>query len=262
MRIQKNEIGIDKVYTKLLKLYSIAYIKRYITYYIDLKLEGEFNSDGVKIDLELNFENNEDNQPNEVRLVKIYMLKILNQKGKDIDQYPLDSKYLGFLKGFIDNYKEDKQNENGNDNKQKDYCIFNLRQKYLNLNLNIDKQIEEVKNNEQNLNNLIDNFYSLLSNQFMPKYLIEKKDFKIDENNIKIWKKIDESNKNISPELKLFYDNLLSTGFYFKLKSKLPADYEFNDEKIHIILFILKFVLISIINSKKNLFSSLLITIN
>ena len=214
----------------------------------------------MKTDRDLNFENNEDNQPNEIKLVKIYMLKLINYKGLDIYQYPLEEKSLDFLKGFIENYIEDKQNgdqnEAENNKKQKDDCIFNLRQGYLDLKM--DKQIDHVKNGEQDFNNLIENFYSLIANQYIPNYLTEQNEIKIDEDNIRVWKNIQESNFEISPEIKLFFENLLSKDFYNKLKSKLPDNYEFRDEKLNIILFILKFVLISIKNNKNNFYSSLL----
>ena len=260
IKIQNKEISQDQVFINLLKLYSIAYIKRYTTHYINLKLRGEYNTDGLKTDRDLNFENNEDNQPNEIKLVKIYMLKLINYKGLDIYQYPLEEKSLDFLKGFIENYIEDKQNgdqnEAENNKKQKDDCIFNLRQGFLDLKM--DKQIDHVKNGEQHFNNLIENFYSLIANQYIPNYLTEQNEIKVDEDNIRVWKNIQESNFDISPEIKLFFENLLSIDFYNKLKLKLPENYEFRDEKLNIILFILKFVLISIKNNKNNFYSSLL----
>jgi hypothetical protein len=86
------------------------------------------------------------------------MLKLINYKGLDIYQYPLEEKSLDFLKGFIENYIEDKQNgdqnEAENNKKQKDDCIFNLRQGFLDLKM--DKQIDHVKNGEQHFNNLIE----------------------------------------------------------------------------------------------------------
>ena len=259
INIQNNKITSEQAYIKLLKLYSIAYIKRYITHYIDLKLEGEFDTDGLKNDKILNFENNEDNQPNEIKLVKIYMLKLINQKGLDVYQYPLGEKHLKFLSEFMENYREDKENIDEKEqekDKHKDDCIFNLRQGYLDLKL--DKQIDSVKNDGKGLNNLIENFYSLLANQYIPKYLTEEKDIKIDEDNITIWKNIQEGNFEISSEIKTFYENLLSPGFYIKLKSKLPKEQGLNDEKINIILFVLKFILISMKNNKNNFYSSLL----
>ena len=84
MKIKNDKITPEKAYTTLLKLYSIAYIKRYLTYYIDLKLESQYDSDNLKNDEILNFENNDENQPNEIKLLKIYMLKLINQKGIDI----------------------------------------------------------------------------------------------------------------------------------------------------------------------------------
>ena len=259
IKIKSDQITSEEAYTILLKLYSIAYIKRYLSYYIDLKLDGQYDSDKLKNDEILNFENNEENQRNEIKLLKIYMLKLINHKGFDIYTYPLEEKHLNFLKGFIENYREDKDNiEEGKENekKQKDACIFNLRQGYLDLNL--EKQIDSVKNNEKELINLIENFFSLLANQYIPKYLTEEKEFNIDEDIINIWKNIQESNVNISSEIKTFYENMLAVGFYIKLKSKLPENCKLNEEKINIILFILKFVLLSIKNNKSNIFSSLL----
>ena len=257
INIQNNKITCEQAYIKLLKLYSIAYIKRYITHYIDLKLEGEYDTDGLKNDRILNFENNEDNQPNEIKLVKIYMLKLINQKGLDIYQYPLGEKHLKFLSEFIENYREDKENVDEKEKeKPKDDCIFNLRQGYLDLKL--DKQIDSVKNDGKGLNDLIENYYSLLANQYIPNYLTEDKDIKIDEDIITIWKNIQESNFEISSEVKTFYENLLSPGFYMKLKSKLPKEHGSKDEIINIILFVLKFILISIKNNKNNFYSSLL----
>ena len=226
---------------------------------IGAKLEGEFDTDGLKNDKILNFENNEDNQPNEIKLVKIYMLKLINQKGLDVYQYPLGEKHLKFLSEFRENYREDKENVDEKEqekDKHKDDCIFNLRTGYLDLKL--DKQIDSVKNDGKGLNNLIENFYSLLANQYIPKYLTEEKDIKIDEDNITIWKNIQEGNFEISSEIKTFYENLLSPGFYIKLKSKLPKEQGLNDEKINIILFVLKFILISMKNNKNNFYSSLL----
>ena len=247
----------DQAYINLLKLYSIAYIKRYVTHYIDIKIEGEYDNDKLKTDMELNFDNNEENQPNEIKLVKIYMLKLLNQKGIDIYQDVLEVKHLSFLKGFLDNYREDKQNGNDNKNDPKDFCIFNLRQGYYYFNL--DKQIDAVKKGEHELKNLIEDFYSLLANKYIPNYLKSKGEIKIDEDIKNYWKKIKEGNFNISPEIQNFYENLMSNNFYANLKSKLPTKYNFKDDKLYIILFILKFVLISIKNNKSNIFSSLLI---
>ena len=259
MKINENKLSSEEAYIMLLKLYSIAYIKRYLTHYIDLKLEGQYDFDKLKNDKILNFENKDENQPNEIKLLKIYMLKLINQKGIDIYTYPLEEKHLNFLKTFIENYSEDKENKddrNENEKKQGDSCIFNLRQGYLDLKL--EKQIDSVKNDEKELNNLIENFYSLIANQYLLKYLTEGNELTIDEDNVNIWKSIQENNFNISPETKTFYENMLSIGFYIKLKSKLPKDYQLNEEKINIILFILKFVLISIKNNKSNIYSSLL----
>ena len=263
IKIQKDEFSNELFYKKLLKLYSIAHIKRYITHYIDLQLEEEFDSDNLKTDRELNFDNNDENQPNEIKLVKIYMLKILNQKNYDIFQNKklMEEKQLGFLKGFIDNYREDKEEnkevkDNEKEKKHKDDCIFNLNQDHL--IFDIDKQISDLKNSELKLYNLLDNFYCLLANQYIPKFLTQKDELKIDEDIKYNYRQIKESNNNISSDLKSFFENLLSIDFYQKLKSKLPKDYEFIDEKLNIILFILKFILISINNNKPNLYSALL----
>ena len=256
IKIQKNEINSEEFYINLLKLYCIAHIKRYTTHYINLKLEGEYNSDGLKIDREFNFENNDENQLNEIKLVKIYMLKLLYQKGYKIYQNKLEEKYLGFLKGFIESYSEDKESNNENDKKNNEDCIFNLNQDYL--VFNIDKQINDLQNGKQKIENFIDNFYSLLANQYISKFLVEKNELKIDEEIISIYKKIKENNLDISLNLKSFFDNLLSIDFYQKLKLKLPKDYDFSDEKLNIILFIFKFILVSINNNKNNIFSSLL----
>ena len=255
IKIQNNEINNDNAYINLLKLYSIAYIKRYITHYIDLKLESEYSSDRLKNDRELNFDNNDENQPNEIKLVKIYMLKLIHQKGKDVSNKEyLQERYLNFLQGFIDNYQEDNQGENAQ--KHKDDCIFNLNEDHL--DFRVDKQINDVKNGKQQINNMLDNFYSLVSNQYISEYLKKNNEFEIDEDIKSIYKHIKESEFNITPEIKTFYDNILSAGFYKQLKSKLPKNYEYKDERINIILFILKVILLSINNEKKNIFSSLL----
>ena len=255
IKIQNNEINNENAYINLLKLYSIAYIKRYITHYIDLKLESEYSSDRLKNDRELNFDNNDENQPNEIKLVKIYMLKLIHQKGKDVSNKEyLQERYLNFLQGFIDNYQEDNQGENAQ--KHKDDCIFNLNEDHL--DFRVDKQINDVKNGKQQINNMLDNFYSLVSNQYISEYLKKNNEFEIDEDIKSIYKHIKESEFNITPEIKTFYDNILSVGFYKQLKSKLPKNYEYKDERINIILFILKVILLSINNEKKNIFSSLL----
>ena len=257
IKLSNNKIASENAYTNLLKIYSIAYIKRYLTHYIDLKLDDEILSDGLLIDMDLNFENNDQNQPNEIKLAKIYMIKLIIQKGKDIHQFRFEEKYLGFLQNFMENFNKNELNLKEKDNKEIDYYIFNLRQNYM--DLDIEKQVIEVKNNEQKLINLVDNFYTLLANQYMPKYLKEQNAFNIDESNQILLKTIKENNSNISPGILLFYENLLSVDFYNKLKSKLPKNYEFNEGKIDIILYILKFILISINSPKRNLFSSLLI---
>ena len=255
-----NEINIkinsENSYINLLKLYSIAYIKRYITHYIDLKLENEIQSDELINDKELNFDNNDDNQKNEIKLVKIYMLKLIHQKGKELSKIYLQEKYLNFLQGFIDNYKEDEQiGNNKNDKKYRDYCIFNLNQDQL--DFHVEKEIDKVKKGKQELNNMIDNYYSYMSNEYISEYLKKNNEFEIDEKIKYIYQHIKQSDFNISSELKIFFDNILDIRFYKKLKSKIPNNNEYKGEKIYIILFILKFVFLSLNNGKRNILSSL-----
>ena len=91
---------------------------------------------------------------------------------------------------------------------------------------------------------MLDNFYSLVSNQYISKYLNKNNEFEIEEDIKSIYKHIKESEFNITPEIKTFYDNILSVGFYKQLKSKLPKNYEYKDERINIILkFSSKFLL-------------------
>ena len=62
--IEKNEITNDNSYINLQKLYTNAYIKRYITYYINIKMEDKYESDGLKFDKIICISNNDQNQPN------------------------------------------------------------------------------------------------------------------------------------------------------------------------------------------------------
>ena len=257
IKIQSNDISFEKFNIYLLKLYSIAYIKRYASHYIDFKLKGEIISDGIMNDKKLNFQNNEDNDNefNEIKIIKIYMLKLINQKGIDIFENQLEEKQLGFLKRFAENYKN-KSKFNIEEIKHNDYCIFNLNKGYL--DLNIDRQIDKVKYKNQDFEDLMDNFYSLLANQYIPKYLIKQNDFIIDKEIERFLQNIKENIYNYPQEIISFYENILSIEFYKNLKSKLADDFEFKEEKLNMILFILKFILISINNRKNNFFISLL----
>ena len=208
-------------------------------------------------DKKLNFQNNEDNDNefNEIKIIKIYMLKLINQKGIDIFENQLEEKQLGFLKRFAENYKN-KSKFNIEEIKHNDYCIFNLNKGYL--DLNIDRQIDKVKYKNQDFEDLMDNFYSLLANQYIPKYLIKQNDFIIDNEIERFLQNIKENIYNYPQEIISFYENILSIEFYKNLKSKLADDFEFKEEKLNMILFILKFILISINNRKNNFFISLL----
>ena len=248
-----------------MKLYSIAFIKRYTEHYIDLKLEETIDDDGLKNDKDLNFKNNEQNQFNEIKIIKIYMLKIINYKGYNPYQFPFAEKNMEFLKEFIDNYK--KGENNNNNNALNNAIVFNIKQNHL--DINFSKQIKEAQNDEKMIDNLMDNYYSLLANQYLYKYLIEKKEYKNDDENymnlINIWQSIKESNLNISQELITFFDNLLSIEFFIQLKSKIfdskgnqKINSDLNEEKVIMILFIFKFVFLSIKNKKINIYKSLL----
>ena len=265
MQLQKKEFK-DKGYNNLLKLYSIAYIKRYIEHYINLKIEEEVESDGLKVDPDFNFKNNDQNQNNEIKIIKIYMLKIINFKGYNLSEFPFVEKNLGFLEEFIKIYKIDE--DKNNDGSFKDACIFNLKENYL--DINFSKQLNSAKEDEKIIDNLIDNYYALLANQYLYEYLIEKKDFKNDDKNyinlFNILKNIKESNLNISQEVISFFENLLSKEFFTKLKSKIfpkindnqNINLTLNEEKIIMILFIFKFIFFTKKNKKKNIYNSIL----
>ena len=166
-KIQSNKFEEENGYIYLIKLYSFAYIKRYLEHYINLKLEEEYHEDSLKNDPILNFNNNGQNQTNEIQLIKIYMLKIINHKGYNIFKYHLEEKYLNFLKEFIEYYEEEINSNNiknkNNINILNNVYIFNLRKNCL--ETKFFNQINEAKNDSIKIDNLIDNFYSLLANQ-------------------------------------------------------------------------------------------------
>ena len=210
----------------------------------------------------MNFKNNDQNQVNEIKIIKIYMLKIIYFKGYNLSNFPFDEKNLEFLNEFIKNYKISENNNN----KVENAFVFNLEQNYL--DINFSKQINGAKNDEKMIDNLLDNFYSLLANQYLYKFLIEKKEYKNNDENfmniINIWKSIKESNLNIPQELISFFDNILSAEFFTKLKSKIFEQKDnqnnyLNEEKVLLILFIFKFIFFSIKNKKLNLYKSLII---
>ena len=256
MKIERNEINDEDSFINLLKLLSIAYIKRYINYYINMKINKRVDSDGLSSDKDINISNNEINQANEIKILKIYMLKLINKK-KEINQFPFEEYYLKFLDNFIENYIEDKQDE---DKQQiNNSFLFNLKE--TRLFENIRSQIDNIDNNSKNIDQLIDNFFLLYCNKYLFPFLTDITINIIDENIEKQWNEIKDKIINIPQNIVEFFDRILTNDFYNKVMDKIGIvkGNKLDDKKCFILSFALRFIYLSIKNANNNnLFSSLL----
>ena len=257
IKIERNEINNEDSFINLQKLFCIAYLKRYITHYVNMKIDKRYESDGLSIDKDINIINNGINQTNEIKIIKIYMLKLINRK-KELNQFPFEEYYLKYLQNFIENYIEDKQQDK--DEKQiNNSFLFNLKE--TKLFVNISNQIDNTNNDLKNIEQLIDNFFHLYCNKYLFPFLTDITKNSIDENIKNQWDEIKNKIINIPQNIKEFFDKILTNDFYNKILEKIGISNgtKLDEKKAFILIFALRFIFLSSKNcNNNNLFSSLL----
>ena len=257
IKIERNEINNEDSFINLQKLFCIAYLKRYITHYVNMKIDKRYESDGLSIDKDINIINNGINQTNEIKIIKIYMLKLINRK-KEINQFPFEEYYLKYLQNFIENYIEDKQQDEVEKQINNSF-LFNLKE--TKLFVNISNQIENANNDLKNIEQLIDNFFQLYCNKYLFPFLTDITKNSIDENIKNQWNEIKNKIINIPQNIKEFFDKILTNDFHNKILEKIGISNgtKLDEKKALILIFALRFIFLSSKNcNNNNLFSSLL----
>ena len=222
-----------------------------------MKIDKRYESDGLSIDKDINIINNGINQTNEIKIIKIYMLKLINRK-KEINQFPFEEYYLKYLQNFIENYIEDKQQDEVEKQINNSF-LFNLKE--TKLFVNISNQIENANNDLKNIEQLIDNFFQLYCNKYLFPFLTDITKNSIDENIKNQWNEIKNKIINIPQNIKEFFDKILTNDFHNKILEKIGISNgtKLDEKKALILIFALRFIFLSSKNcNNNNLFSSLL----
>ena len=254
-------------FSKLIKLYSISYIKNYLYNYIRIITNNELYNQYSFISIN-NFLNDSRLDNNLVKVIQIYIFKLVYFKNnKNFDSFIEFMKHeyreknlLYFKKFDLGQNIKDAQN----------YLVLNLdiiqeyeknvvvilNERKLNFKVENSKLIELLKQNNGNDDNILDLFYSLIANNIINEYIgVEEyrhletglfhNFYKIMEilinNSILNLNKIQNNILNLILKPELFYNKIIKK--YGKITSK----------KFDIIIYSLRFILL--MHSRINFYS-------
>ena len=240
---------------KLGKLYSIAYIKKYINNYIEINknhfTEVYFWEDINKILY------SKDNKIR--RIVKYYILKIYSRQFESENEFvkfnleqkkiPMSSKYRD-IKLELPKHQYDFNILPGMN--RKEYQDFSTSLSISNFNKN--KFIDFI--NDRNNLNVIDFYFCFYVNNFLLQNF--HNDFYIDKN-MELYKFLQNEINNLQTvpqEAKQLFSLLIPNEFYLKVKPFIGE--KINFKQYEIFLYCFRFCLICLGNNKKNFYTDLL----
>ena len=251
IKAQKYLYENKEKFDKLLKFNSIAYIKTYIYFYVEINYHYNNLCDFSKINKVLDDENNKNKVIRNVR--NIYLWRVYLKKFENFDQFQ-NFKYKSHNKII---FKELLYKLEGENNKKNNY-IFN--ESFINLNKFEEfKKIEieiytNIKTFEFNFNEINQNYDILYC------ALVNKALSNLYNNNNKIYvkklKKLYETTKKevqFEPEGEILYQYLMNNETFKNNIVEKISDNPLTQDEFEILLYSLRFVL-NIATKKKNNF--------
>ena len=216
----------------LLKLYSIAFIKSYCYFYVEIH-KNYFDKVNWEEINKLLFD-----KENILNMKNIYILRLYYKKLGDFDsfiKYDFKSKGLPILDEISRKIKEESINEGYVFNES--FITENSYKNYKNI-------LQNIKNEELNMdliNNNLDAFYSCIVNKTLSFKLGENKE-QIHNNMIKIYNKSKEG-INLGNTGKKIYEYLLNNNlFESQIANKVISEGNMTNKDLEILLYSLRFV--------------------
>ena len=247
----------------LLKLYSIAYLKTYLYYYVEI-----YHSHVDKVNFEeINKLLNEKNEFNQkiIDMRNIYIWRVYFKKFENFDEFKsaLSEKNFVLIDALNDILSKEEKSKGGE--KKEDYIfvesfitsknIDKYKEFDSDVNFNNNENGEQIKMDFDKINNNFDSFYCLLVNKIISHLCGRDKDTYI--NRMKnIYEKSHEQIK-FNPEGNTLYKylmnyNLLENEIFKKINKPL------NQKELEILLYSVRFILNSQMNPNKSFYNELL----
>ena len=239
----------------LLKLFAIAYIKTYCYYYVDINFKYKDNVNWNEINAVFN--DKDENNKFIRNMRNIYFWRLYCKKFENFEQFQgfnFKDKDVGIYQELIDILEKEKNGVK---------YIF----KESLININKDKQekykklaFEFEKINEINYND-INNEFDLYYNFFVNKIISYLYDGKEKNQVIKTMKNIYDESKGVlkmGEEGKTLYNYLLNNNLYEQKIQKKISDQPLTQVEFEILLYSLRFIFNSQINSQKCFYNDIL----
>ena len=241
-------------YNNIVKLYSIAYIKSYCYYYVEINYNDNYFEQINWEKINEIFDDKDDNNESIRKMRNLYIWRLYCKKFENFDQfesYNFDKKQISIYKELVPKLEEEKNNPK--------YifknCLItpNNFEKYRKL-LDLDK--EEFKINYNEYNNNFDLLYSFLVNRIIS-YIFGKEKDKIIEK-MKIINNEQENKLNFGEEGKTLFRYLLNNDLFEKNISKKISDKPLTQYDFEILLYSLRFIFNTQINNKNCFYNDIL----
>ena len=251
----------DKNDNNILKMYSIAYIKTYFYYYVEINYNHFDKCNYTDINLLL-MDNNE-NIKYIINMRNIYIFRVYFKKFDNFEQFknfPFDTRNMPLYKNLAETIKnEEKDSDNyifkdsflnmNNFDKYKDFIqIVNL---FL-----LDDKSKNVDFNFKEVNENFDVFYCCLVNKVVS-YLYGNNKNVIEEK----MKYLYESTKDkiyLGEEGKILYQYLFNTNLLENNIIKKISDDKLNQEDFEILLYVLRIIFNTQMNKSNNFYNNIL----
>ena len=236
-------------FNKILKFISIAYIKLYILYYVELNYYYNNVCDFDPINKALDDENKSDFLIRNVR--NIYLFRVYLRKFENFDMF-LNFKYKSYkfpiFKELLDKL-EDKNNNNNQYIFTESFICYNNFEEFKKNEINISINNKNFEFNFDLINNNFDIFYCALVNKVLS-YLYHNNQKKyIDKLKIIYEKTKDEV--HFEPEGNILYQKLMNYEIYQRDIVQKISDKPLTQEEFEILLYSFRFIF-NIQTSNKN----------
>ena len=237
----------------ILKLYSIAYIKTYFYYFVEINFNHHDKCNFEKINEIIN-DSNENNEKI-INMINIYILRLYNKKFENFEQFinrDLSEQGIKLNENLSKQFREAKENKkNSNYIFEHSFTPIEHFDNYKDLVSNIDNGT--INMNE--INNNFDNYYCYLVNKIIS-FIYGKEKNEIIEKMSNIYQKTFEK-INLGNEGKTLYKYLLDYNlFQNEIKNKISN--HLNQSDFEILLYSMRFIFNTQTNHKNNFYNNIL----
>ena len=245
----------------LLKLLSIAYIKTYCYYYVEINYKY---FDICNFD-EINILFNDENEKNKLirNMRNIYIWRIYYKKFENFEKfqnYDFEKKNIPIYKELINLLNSEKKKKNINYIFNQSFITIKSLENYQKISPQIHLFLEQNENtinfNFDDINQNFDFFYSILVNKILSYLYGNNKQFYVDK-----LKKIYELTKNkinLGEEGQKLYLYIMNEDLFEKEIIKKISEVPLNQEEFEILLYSFRFILNIQINNNNSFYNNLI----